>query len=158
MRGWACFLMHNAKCKMQNAQSRTAGQKSKRFCWVTTAHLRCLASPVAFLSPGLVASAKLPRPGLCHNLACEASRMGLVKLGNWSIVEESLRFSNAINLLSLSPRRPELTAPRPTRLSVKSSPCRRYGPRASALGTNRLAARAEAVVPYGGKPPAQGQI
>ncbi len=33
-------------------------------------------------------------------------------------------------------------APRPTRLSVKSSPCRRYWPRASAHGTSELATTA----------------
>ena len=38
-------------------------------------------------------------------------------------------------------------APRPTRLSVKSSPCRRYWSRASVLGTNGLAARVEALAP-----------
>ena len=32
------------------------------------------------------------------------------------------------------------------------------GPRASALEVNELAARASALAPYGGKPPARGQI
>ncbi len=35
---------------------------------------------------------------------------------------------------------------------------RRYGPRASALGTSELATTAEAVAPYGGKPPTKTNL
>ena len=111
------------------------------------------------LFPRLGRLSEPPAPGIMsRSRLYEASGRKLVKLGKLGICgRKSAFFKRNQSAIALTAQAGAQT-PRPTRLSVKSSPCRRYWPRAEALGTSELATTAEAVVPYGGKPPARGQI
>ena len=102
------------------------------------------------LFPRLGRFCEAPAPGVMPQ-SREASGRKLVKLGKLgNCGRKSAFFKRNQSSIALTAQA-GAQAPRPTRLSVKSSPCRRYESRALVLGINGLTARTEALAPYCGK-------